>query len=212
MKSLKKALYSQKVAPYVFVLPFILSFIFFWIYPLFSTIKMSFQSILPGEIEWVGLDNYRKLLKDSVFHLAIRNSFTYMIWTLILLIPFPMIFACIMDGHLVKAKGFFKALLYMPALTSVVVAGTLFRLMFAEMETSQMNQIVQWFGLEPVKWLKGKHTGMLALLVICCWRWTGVNMLYYLSGLKSIDKSLYESAEIDGASGFKRFWYIRFHC
>ena len=54
----KKFLYSQKAAPYVFVLPFLLSFILFWIYPLFSTVKMSFQSILPGQIEWVGLKNY----------------------------------------------------------------------------------------------------------------------------------------------------------
>ena len=54
----KKILYSQKAAPYVFVIPFILSFIIFWIYPLFSTVKMSFQSILPGQIEWVGTANY----------------------------------------------------------------------------------------------------------------------------------------------------------
>ncbi|HHU73020.1 MAG TPA: sugar ABC transporter permease [Clostridiales bacterium] len=209
MKSLKKVLYSQKAAPYVFVLPFLLSFMFFWIYPLFSTVKMSFQSILPGQVEWIGLENYQKLLKDRVFHLAIKNSFTYMFWTLVLLIPFPMIYACIMDGKLVKAKGLFKALLYLPALTSVVVAGTMFRLMFAEMETSQMNQIVQWLGFGPIKWLKGKYTGMFALLLVACWRWTGVNMLYYLSGLKNIDNSLYESAEIDGASGFKKFLYIQ---
>ena len=81
---IKKFLYSQKAAPYVFVLPFILSFAIFWIYPLFSTVKMSFQTILPGQVEWVGLDNYTKLLKDSTFFTAIKNSFTYMVWTLIL--------------------------------------------------------------------------------------------------------------------------------
>jgi arabinosaccharide transport system permease protein len=208
MKNLKKLLYSQKVAPYVFVLPFILSFAFFWIYPLFSTVKMSFQSILPGEIEWVGLKNYSKLLKDTAFHLAIRNSFTYMLWTLLLLIPFPMIFACIMDSRLVKMKGLYKALLYLPALTSVVVAGTIFRLMFSELEGSQMNQLLAFFGMAPIKWLKIRATSYLALLTIACWRWTGINMLYFLAGLKNIDGALYESAEIDGANGFKKFRYI----
>ena len=114
---LKKFLFSQKAAPYVFVLPFILSFCIFWVYPLFSTVKMSFQSILPGQIEWIGLENYTKLLRDTAFHTAIKNSFTYMILSLVLLIPFQMLFAVLMDSNLVKAKGVWKAVLYMPALT-----------------------------------------------------------------------------------------------
>lgn len=205
---IKKFLYSQKAAPYVFVLPFILSFAIFWIYPLFSTVKMSFQSILPGEVEWVGFANYAKLLKDTAFHTAIKNSFTYMVLTLMFLIPFPMLFAVLIDSNLVKAKGFWKALLYLPALTSVVISGMLFRLMFSEYSTGQMNMILQFFGKEPIAWLKNGTTAMFALLLLACWRWTGVNMLYFLSGLKGIDASLYESAEIDGANGWKKFWYI----
>lgn len=210
MDKLKRVINSKKVVPYVFVLPFLLSFIIFWIYPLFSTVKMSFQSILPGEIEWVGLENYQKLLKDSAFHTAIGNSFLYMILTLAFLIPFPMLYACIMDSKLVKFKGFYKVLLYLPALTSVVVAGTLFRLMFSEMEGSQMNQILSFFGAEPIKWLKIKSASYFSLLVIACWRWTGVNMLYFIAGLKNIDHVLYESATIDGASSFNKFRYITF--
>ena len=208
MKRFKKIFYSQKSAPYIFVLPFVLSFLVFWIYPLFSTVKMSFQDIKPGQIEWVGLENYAKLLKDSVFHTAISNSAIYMVLTILLLIPFPMLFAVLMDSNLVKAKGVWKALLYLPALTSVVISGTLFRLMFSEYDTGQMNVIVQWLGGDPIPWLKGRETAMFALLVLCCWRWTGVNMLYFLSGLKGIDKSLYESAEIDGANSWKKFRYV----
>ena len=106
MNKFKKFLYSQKAAPYVFVLPFILSFAFFWVYPLCSTITMSFQDIKPTGTEWVGLKNFSKLMKDTVFHTAILNSFEYMIFTLVLLIPFPMLFAVLMDSRLVKAKGF----------------------------------------------------------------------------------------------------------
>ena len=82
MNKFKKFFYSQKAAPYVFVLPFIVSFAFFWIYPLFSTITMSFQDIKPTGAEWVGLKNFSKLLKDTVFHTAILNSFEYMKCTL----------------------------------------------------------------------------------------------------------------------------------
>ena len=98
---------------------------------------MSFQDIGAIKSEWVGLANYQKLLKDNVFHTAIWNSTKYMLFTLVLLIPFPMLFAVLMDSRLVKAKGVWKAILYMPALTSVVISGTLFRLMFTEYSTDE---------------------------------------------------------------------------
>lgn len=208
MNAIKKFLYSQKVAPYVFVVPFILSFAFFWVYPLITAFTMSFQDIGAIESEWVGLKNYKKLLKDKVFLISIWNSAKYMFFTLVLLIPFPMIFAVLMDSNLVKAKGLWKALLYMPALTSVVISGTLFRLMFTEYPTGQMNKLLAFFGMEPYKWLKNGWSGMLALLVVACWRWTGVNMLYFLSGLKGIDPAMYEAADIDGASGIQKFMYV----
>ena len=204
----KNFLYSQKVAPYVFVLPFILSFAVFWIYPLITAFTMSFQKITPTATDWVGLSNYTKLLKDKVFLLSVKNSATYMFFTLVLLIPFPMIFAVLMDSKIVKAKGVWKAILYMPALTSVVISGMLFRLMFTEYKTGQMNVITQALGLGTYKWLKNGRSGMLALLVLACWRWTGVNMLYFLSGLKAIDTSLYEAADIDGATPVQKFFYV----
>ena len=205
---IKNFLYSQKVAPYVFVVPFILSFAFFWIYPLITAFTMSFQDIGAIKSEWIGFANYAKLLKDNVFHIAVMNSVKYMFFTLVLLIPFPMLFAVLLDSNLVKAKGVWKAILYMPALTSVVISGTLFRLMFTEYTTGQMNLITAALGLGTYKWLKMGWSGMTALLIVACWRWTGVNMLYFLSGLKSIDSSLYEAADIDGATGWQKFKYV----
>ena len=207
---MKKLLYSKKAAPYIFVLPFLLSFAVFWIYPLGSTITMSFQNILPSKSTFIGLQNYTKLLNDKIFHKAIFNSFRYMLLTIVVLIPLPMLFACIMDSNLVKAKGFWKALLYLPALSSVVVSGTLFRLMFSELETSQMNQLLIALGKLPIKWLKQEETATFALVLIATWRWLGVNMLYYIAGLKGIDKGYYEAAEIDGANAWQRFRYITF--
>ena len=131
-----------------------------------------------------------------------------MVLTLVLLIPFPMFYAVLMDSRLVKAKGFWKACLYVPALTSVVISGTLFRLMFSEYTTGQMNVITSALGLGTYKWLKMKATGLGALLVVACWRWTGVNMLYFISGLKGIDTSMYEAADIDGANSWQKFRYV----
>lgn len=205
---MKKFFYSQKIAPYVFILPFVLTVILFWIFPIGNGILLSFQDVLKDE--WVGFSNYKRLLSDKIFLKAVYNSMKYMVGTLILLIPFPMLFANMLNSKLMKRPGFFKSIYFLPALTSVVVAGTIFRLIFGEMGTSLANQIIGIFGVSPIKWLKGEWTGYFALLLLACWRWTGVNILYFLAGLQSISTDIYEAASIDGASKWQQFVKISF--
>ncbi|MBJ8191771.1 sugar ABC transporter permease, partial [Bacillus cereus] len=76
------------------------------------------------------------------------------------------------------------------------------------LDGSLMNSLLGVFGLEPYKWLMNANTGFLALIVLALWRWLGVNMLYYMSGLQNIPPELYEAAQIDGASRFDSFWRI----
>ncbi|MBN2981708.1 MULTISPECIES: carbohydrate ABC transporter permease [Cohnella] len=202
----KRFLYSQKVAPYVFVLPFVLVFLVFWLYPLGSSVQMSFQKTMLGqEAQWVGFANYAKLMGDTVFLKAVTNSVVYMVLTIAILVPIPMLFAVLINNRFMRGREFFKSALFLPALTSVVVAGTIFRLMFGEMEGSLINSFLGLFGVEPVKFLKGQTTGFVALLALATWRWLGVNMLYYLSGLKNIPDEYYEAASIDGASAWQKF-------
>jgi arabinosaccharide transport system permease protein len=208
VNKIKKLLYSQKIAPYVFALPFMLSLVIFWAYPLVTGIVMSTQNVSFGGTEFVGAAHYIKLAKDSFFRTAVLNSVEYMLLTLLLLIPIPMLLAVLQESRLTKAKGVWKVIMYIPALTSVVISGMLFRLMFSEGSSGQMNQIMQMLGKLPIAWLKSKGTAWTALLLLCMWRWTGVNMLYFVSGLKSIDNSIYESADIDGASPMQKFWYL----
>ncbi|MFB9328908.1 carbohydrate ABC transporter permease [Paenibacillus aurantiacus] len=206
---LKNFLYSQKVAPYVFVLPFVLIFLVFWFYPLASSVEMSFQKVMLGQsAQWVGFDNYAKLIDDSMFLKAVMNSVTYTALTLVILIPFPMLFAVLINAKFMWGRELFKSVFFFPALTSVVVAGTIFRLMFGEMEGSLINSLLGLFGLEPIKFLKGHTTGFVALLSLATWRWMGVNILYFLAGLKNIPEDYYEAASIDGASTFQKFRFI----
>lgn len=208
MNKTKKLLYSQKIAPYVFCLPYVISLIVFWAYPLISGIVMSFQDVSFGGTQWVGIAHYAKLAEDKFFKVAVLNSLEYMALTLLLMIPIPMFLAVLLESRLTKAKGVWKVIMYIPALTSVVISGMLFRLMFSEGDNSQMNQLLHSIGQASIPWLKSKGTAWCALLLLCVWRWTGVNMLYFVSGLKSIDSSLYESADIDGANGIQKFLYV----
>ena len=167
MNKVKKMLYSQKVAPYVFVLPFVISLLVFWLYPLISGIVMSFQDISFGGSQWVGLKHYQKLASDKFFKTAVFNSVEYMLLTLLLLIPIPMMLAVLMESRLTKAKGVWKVIMYIPALTSVVISGMLFRLMFSEGDNGQMNQLMHLLGNASIPWLKAKTTGWIALLLLC---------------------------------------------
>ncbi len=204
----RSLLYSKSIAPYVFVLPFILTFVIFFIYPLVSTTVMSFQSIKSSSSEWIGLKNYNDLFNNKTFYTAVTNSLRYTVITCALLIPFPLLFAYMLNAKSMKLGGMFKAILFVPVLSSVVVAGIIFRMMFSELDGALMNQVRGLFGLSPIIWLKGEWTAMFAMVLLCCWRWTGMNILYYMAGLKSIPNDLYEAADIDGANAVQKFWHI----
>jgi arabinosaccharide transport system permease protein len=208
MQKVKKLLYSQRIAPYVFILPFLLTFLIFFVYPLISTVKMSFQDILPGQVEWVGLKNYQRLLGDKVFGQAVYNSVRYMVITCALLIPFPLLFAYMISSRSMKFGEVFKSVYFVPVLSSVVVAGIIFRMMFSELPGAMMNSLLALFGKPAIIWMKLEYPSLLALVLLCCWRWTGMNMLYYLAGLKSIPNDLYEAADIDGAGPVQKFLHI----
>lgn len=203
----QKFLYSQKAAPYVFVLPFVIVFLVFFLYPLISAVIMSFQQVRGGNSTWVGLKNYQTLL-NPIFYKSLKNSIFYTIVTLCLMIPIPMLLATALNSKLMKAKTIFRSVMFIPALTSVVVAGTVFRLMFGELPGAFFNQLLANFGMEPLVWLRNQGTVWIALFMICLWRWTGVNMMYYLSGLQQIPGDLYESADIDGATSIQKFLHI----
>lgn len=203
-----KKINMQKVAPYIFVLPFIITFLVFFLYPIISSVIMSFQHIEgPEDIKFIGLKNYQNLMNPHYLN-ALNVSFRYTFWTIFVLIPVPLILAVLLNSKLTIASNFFRSAMFIPALTSVIVAGIFFRYAFGEQSTTLVNSIIGYFGFEPKVWLQSKHTGMFALVILCTWRWMGVNIIYFLSGLQSIPAELYESADIDGASTLDKFFKI----
>lgn len=203
-------LYSQRLAPYLFIAPFVVTLLAFWAFPLARTVMMSTQEVLFGEAVFVGTENYERLWRDRIFWQAMFNSVRYMVLTLALLIPVPLVLAAVLNSKIgsERVKNLFKASLFVPALTSVVVAGIIFRLMFAETSTGLMNQFIGLLGADPVRWLRTDIGGLVALLALAMWRYTGVNVLYFLAGMQSIPDEYYEAASIDGAGRVRQFFSI----
>lgn len=199
---------QRNMVPYVFVAPFILSFFIFYLYPLLSTIIMSFQNIVPGEVTFIGLENYRQL-NDEHFFIAIKNSFLYTVLTIAVLIPIPIIFATILNSNNFAGSRIFRSIFFVPSLISVVVAGTVIRLLFASSDSAFINSILIKLGMESQSWLMaGRTHAMFLLVIIALWRWTGINIVYFMSGLQAIPNELYEAADIDGANFLQKFRVI----
>ena len=199
---------SRKAVPYVFVAPFIIYFLLIYLYPTVSTILMSFQRIDGPTIStWIGFSNYQKLFSRN-FIQSLETTTRYAFWDVVILTSVPLIFAVILHSGLVKGAAFFKSLFFIPALTSIIVAGIVFRLAFGTQDTAPVNALVTALGGQPRKWLMFADTGNLALIVMTLWRWMGVNIIYYLSGIQAIPTDLYEAAEIDGANPVQRFFHV----
>ncbi len=197
----------KKIVPIVFLAPFMTVFIIFKVYPVILAVTMSFQEFQGVQSqEWVGLTNYQNVFKLVRFEQALKNTTLYTIGTLLILIPLPLILAVLLDSGRVIKSTVFRTLLFLPALTSLVVAGTVFRLMLAQ--DGFLNLLLSNFGVEPLRWLEVSDLALPSLIIVATWRWTGINILYFNSGLVNIPGELYEAAAIDGASPFQMFWRI----
>ena len=199
---------NPKVVPYVFVAPFLIYFLVVYLYPTIATIVMSFQRIDgPNSSTFIGFQNYERLFTRNYIQ-ALQTTARYAFWDVVVLTAFPLLVAVLLHSKVVKFSGFFKSLYFIPALTSIIVAGIVFRLAFGTLPTAPMNQLIAVFGREPVDWLMHAGTGNLVLIVMTLWRWMGVNIVYYLSGIQSISPELYEAAEIDGAGSVSKFFHV----
>ncbi len=206
--SLASLLYNKRFMPYVFVSPFVLSFLIFFLYPTIESFWMSFQQMQGfRNPTFVGLDNYARLLNYH-FGNALKSNTIFTLCTILIQIPLSVVMAVLLNSPLVRFRNAYRSAIFIPSLVSALIAGIAFRLMFSDMPSGLFNQILGFFGRGPVAWNMNYWTGMLMMVVLNVWKSVGINMVYCLSALQSIPEDIYESAEIDGASEPQKFFSI----
>jgi len=208
MSQISRFLNSRKVAPYVFLMPFLILFLIFKAWPVMQAFSISFQDFQGMQTQnWVGLKNYNSVFASDRFYQALGNTSIYTIGTLLVLIPLPLILAVLLDSGRVVKSTVFRVILFLPALTSLVVVGAVFRLILGR--EGLLNSILAAsLGIEPLRWLEVADLALPSLILLAAWRWMGINVMYFNSGLVNISRELYEAAAIDGASPFQSFWRI----
>ncbi|MBQ3705744.1 MAG: sugar ABC transporter permease [Clostridia bacterium] len=201
---------TMRIAPYLFTLPFVISFCLFFAYPLGYMVMMSLENIEGiSSVTFVGMKNYVRLFGDARVMNAVRNSVMFTAGILVLNVVLALLLAVVLNNRQTPLRNMFRSALYLPALTSIIVAGIYFRLFFGSGDRTPLNSVMSFLGFGPKAWLFDTvYTGVFALVITSTWRWLGTNLIYFLCGLQSIPQELYEAAEIDGAGPLQRLIYV----
>lgn len=202
---------EKKWLPYLLLIPWFLGFILFKVYPFVNSFYLSlFEKISPSESIYVGLANYRKLFMSSdFFGQQFLNSmlvtFKYVFFTVPLVLIVSLLVAYILSRK-IKGIGFFRTAFYVPTVLGANVAVVL---LWRELFESYglINQGLALFGANPINWFGTAPGAMTSIIALRVWQF-GSTMLIFLAALKNIPPTLYEAAEIDGASRLRQFRVI----
>ncbi len=191
-----------------FVLLAVILIFVFYFYPMIQALIMSFQTGTGSNLEFTGFDNYKRLFQDTTFITSVKNTFIYLLVQVPIMIILALFISVLLNDSKLKMKGFFRTAIFLPCVTSLVAYSIVFKYLFAGnglINTFLMN--LHWIDT-PLEWLTDPFWAKITIIIAITWRWTGYNMIFYLSALQNIDNSIYEAARIDGASAPRQFFGI----
>ena len=199
----------SKYSGYVFLMPALLFFAFFIVYPIgFIIFGSLFKWSSLANMTFVGLGQYAKLLGDKVFGIVLRNSVYWVLFTVLIQMALGFLLAYVIEEKLMRFKGVFRTALFIPVVTSVVVIGVLFKNMFSPYQ-GLLTNILYTIGVKPpIDWIGNVHSAIFALIVVNIWEWTGWSMLLYVAGFSQIPNEIKEAGSIDGANSIQTIFRL----
>lgn len=210
LKALKVS--SETATGYMLILPWLLGFLIFAAFPILASLFLSFTKYdIIQSPEWVGILNYSNIFtRDIDFWPAIRITLLYALFSVPIGIAGSLLVAMLLNNDL-RGIGLFRTIYYLPSILPAVATALLWRWLFnpdAGLLNNMLRPLFRLFGESPPNWFGDKEWVLPAFVIISLWGIAGSNMVIFLGALKDVPKHLYEAAEIDGASGWDRFWAI----
>jgi len=192
----------------VFLLPMLVVFTLFSWLPIGQAVVMSFQETnLVSAATFVGLDNFRDVLSDPLLWTAVGNTLWFALLALLFGYPLPLLAAVLMS-EVRRFRGVYSALAYLPVVIPPVVAVLLWKFFYDASPTGVFNTLLGAVGIGPVPWLQDAGIAMPALVIEATWAAAGGTVIIYLAALTGVAPELYEAAEIDGASVWRKVWHV----
>lgn len=191
-----------------FIIISVVMILTFYFYPMVQSLILSFKTGTGANLRFVGLDNYIRLFSDRTFLTAVKNTFIYLIIQVPVMIILALMISVLLNDRKLKFRGFFRTAIFLPCVTSLVAYSIIFKYLFAG--DGLVNSLLLNIHLinQPIEWITDPFWAKVTIIIAITWRWTGYNMIFYLSSLQNIDNSIYEAARIDGASSIQQFFKI----
>jgi multiple sugar transport system permease protein len=203
---------AKNISGWLMMLPPLILFSFFIWVPLVQSVNISLYRANGMEmVEFIGLTNYRNVFGHPDFLPALRNTFSYTLWSLVIGFLVPIILAIIIN-EIRRGKSFIKMSVYLPNVVPGIAMVFLWLFIYRSGETGLLNIILSWVGISPQVWLSNPRLTIPLIIIILTWKGAGATTLLYIAGLQGIDSELYEAAIIDGANIWKRLRYITIPC
>ena len=200
----------QQAAGWAFLTPATLLIFLMSFYPMVQAFITSLKTGSSANLQWAEplFNNYSRMLQDRMFKTAMGNTFLYLIIQVPIMLVLAILLAQLLNNKNLKFRGLFRTMIFLPCATALVSYAIIFKTLFATQ--GLINSWLVGIGIvkENINWLGQPGTAKAVIIIALLWRWTGYNMVFFLAGLQNIDYSVYEAANIDGASGWQTFWTI----
>ena len=201
---------KQEAAGWGFLAPASLLIFVMSFYPMVQAFITSLKTGSSANLQWADpiFKNYIRMFKDKVFMTSMGNTFLYLLIQVPIMLVLAILLAQLLNNKDLKFRGIFRTLIFLPCATALVSYALIFKTLFAT--EGLVNAFLKGVGIisENINWLGQPGTAKAVIIIALLWRWTGYNMVFFLAGLQNIEYSVYEAANIDGASGWKTFWHI----
>lgn len=186
---------------YLYLLPFFIVFFIFKLYPIIYTFVLSFcdMDVLSGDLTFVRLANYKRLLSSSYFFRSIGNTLLIWIMSIVPQLTLAFLLALLMSNRWLRGRSIFRNVYFFPNLVTSVTIGLLFGALFSY-PGGAINSIIKAFGLEAVDFQNNQMLARVVIAIAICWKNFGFNIIYFTAGINSIPEEVLEAAEVDGAN------------
>ncbi|MFJ2261556.1 carbohydrate ABC transporter permease [Streptomyces sp. NPDC087844] len=194
--------------PWLFVAPALLLAVYFKFIPMFKGIRMSLYDVQPflGD-QWVGFDNYQKVLEDERFREAIGHTLVLGAGQTLGAIVVGFALALVLEGQS-RTLWFLRSATFLPVVTATAVVGEIWRLLYSPTADGFVNTVLGYVGIGPLPFLDSPDSALWSVMAVGTWMGAPYNMVILLAGLAGVDRSLYEAAAMDGASTLQRLRHI----
>jgi multiple sugar transport system permease protein len=205
-RRISKRVLRDNIDGWLFILPVVISMLVFTAYPMYWSLVLSFREWNPlGQDKFIGLANYQALLNDKLLFMSLQHVLVYALYT----IPAGLVWGIgvAMALQNIRWRGFFRALYFLPTVTSSIAISVIWSLIF-QPDWGVLNNGLRFFGIIGPNWLGQTSTAMVSVSIVAVWMGTGYWMVIFLAGLLDIPTDYLNAARVDGASQLQVFRYI----